>query len=230
MSEKLPLVGEISPIGLMFHGIGVPARDLEPGEERYWISVELFEEILDLVRDRKNVAISFDDGNASDVEIALDALRRRDMRAMFFPIADRLGKPGSLDSDGLRALRSEGMLIGSHGMRHMLWKKMSAADIEAEFVLARDMIQDSAGAVIDTVACPFGGYDRRSLAALERLGYRRVFTSDHARSVTEAWLQPRYTVEKHTDTMSKVKTVLNTEPKLLTHLVDVARITGKRLR
>ena len=43
--------------------------------------------------------ISFDDGNASDLEIGLPALLERGLTATFFVLAGRLGRPGSLDAD-----------------------------------------------------------------------------------------------------------------------------------
>ena len=29
-------------VNVCFHGIGTPDRELEPGEDKYWISTELF--------------------------------------------------------------------------------------------------------------------------------------------------------------------------------------------
>ena len=50
--------------------------------------------------------ISFDDGNASDLDIALGALLERGLVGSFFVVAGRIGSRGSLDSDGLRELES----------------------------------------------------------------------------------------------------------------------------
>ncbi|MEX0746107.1 MAG: hypothetical protein WD118_10945, partial [Phycisphaeraceae bacterium] len=64
-----------------FHGIGAVSRPLDPGEDTVWITAEQFEEILDVLQGRPNVYLTFDDGNHSDVEIALPALKRRSMTA-----------------------------------------------------------------------------------------------------------------------------------------------------
>ena len=68
---------------LCFHGVGVCMQEREPGEARYWVSVPAFLRILDLVLDRPNVSISFDDGNRSDVDIAYPALKERNLGATF---------------------------------------------------------------------------------------------------------------------------------------------------
>ena len=75
--------------GICFHGIGTPERTLEPGEDRYWVAIDEFLAMLDAIAAAPGVRISFDDGNASDIEIALGGLRERDLSASFFVLAGR---------------------------------------------------------------------------------------------------------------------------------------------
>jgi peptidoglycan/xylan/chitin deacetylase (PgdA/CDA1 family) len=91
-------------INLTFHGIGRTERNLEPGEELLWLDEEEFASALDAIVGRGDVRITFDDGNASDVEHALPQLRQRGLTATFFVVAGRLGAPGFLDATGIRAL------------------------------------------------------------------------------------------------------------------------------
>ena len=64
-----PLIREMDrAINLTFHGVGEPQRRLDPGEADVWVSRERFLSILDSVTDRADVRITFDDGNASDVD------------------------------------------------------------------------------------------------------------------------------------------------------------------
>lgn len=179
---------------ICFHGIGTPNRQLEPGESKYWVGVEQFEEILGYLATAPNVRLSFDDGNASDAEIALAALSTRGLRATFFPVAARIGRTGSIDRDGLRALVRNGMDVGSHGMQHRSWRRLTDADLDEELVQARALIAEEAGVAVETAACPLGEYDRRVLARLRKLGYARVFTSDRCAARPASWLQPRYSV------------------------------------
>jgi peptidoglycan/xylan/chitin deacetylase (PgdA/CDA1 family) len=179
---------------ICFHGIGTPDRELEPGEGTYWITRDQFEEILDYLAKRPSVRLSFDDGNASDVTIALPALARRGLRAAFFPVACRIGRTGSINRDGLRELVRHGMEIGSHGMHHQSWRRLPDAELDEELVRARAVIAEESGLAVDTAACPLGEYDRRVLARLRRLGYSRVFTSDRSTARPGSWLQPRYSV------------------------------------
>ena len=107
---------------LNFHGIGSCERPLEAGEEPVWISAQAFRSIVDHFSDKADFCFTFDDGNKSDVEIALPILLQRRARAKFFVLAGRVGSPGFLDSTDLRTLIDAGMEIGLHGFDHVSWR------------------------------------------------------------------------------------------------------------
>jgi peptidoglycan/xylan/chitin deacetylase (PgdA/CDA1 family) len=191
-------------VNICFHGIGTPRRTLEPGEDRYWVSRDQFHAVLDQVATWPSVRISFDDGNASDAEIGLPALKDRGLRADFFVVAGRLGTAGSLAEDDVRVLARHGMAIGTHGLRHRSWRGMDARTTHDELVSARDRLAEAAGTTVDTAACPRGQYDRRVLRDLRRLGYTTVFSSDRLPARRGAWLQPRFSV-RHGDTPESLR-------------------------
>jgi peptidoglycan/xylan/chitin deacetylase (PgdA/CDA1 family) len=216
-------------VNICFHGIGVPGRELEPGEDQYWIPEAMFEEILDYVRRRPIVQLTFDDGNASDVAIALPALHARGLHAGFFPIAGRLGERGSVDGAGLRELLAHDMTVGTHGMRHISWRGLDAGDLDDELVAAREIITREMRRTVDTAACPFGSYDRHALRRLRALGYRRVFTSDRRHARSSSWLQARYSVHVGED-VSTVRSIVEGPRSVLTRAISAARTTVKRCR
>jgi len=186
-------------VNVCFHGIGEPQRQLEPGEDQFWVEPAQFEELVDAVAVRDDVVLSFDDGNASDVSRALPELRKRRLNASFFVVARRIGEPGSLARDDLRTLVAEGMTIGSHGSQHRAWPTLDETALHEELDDARTAIAEAAGTSVDTAACPLGAYDRRVLRRLRERDFARVYTVDRQAARPEAWLQPRYVVRR-TDT------------------------------
>jgi peptidoglycan/xylan/chitin deacetylase (PgdA/CDA1 family) len=196
-------------INICFHGIGRPGRDLEPGEDRYWVGEDTFLRILDEVADRPDVRVSFDDGNASDITTGLPALQERGLTATFFVLAGRLGSPGSLDEGEVRELHRRGMAVGSHGMHHRPWRRMSPGVSDEELVEARERIADAVGAPVLEAACPLGAYDRALLRRLRRLGYVRVHTSDRRHAREGAWLQPRFSARREDTAQSLRADVLS---------------------
>lgn len=205
---------------ISFHGIGtLDGAEREPGEHRYWITEAAFLKVLDECARHPQVRLSFDDGNASDVTVALPALLERGLVADFFPIADRIGTPGNVDQEGLQALVAAGMTVGTHGAGHRPWTSALTDHHEAELRSARERIAEATGRPVDTAACPFGAYDRRVLKALRTAGYRTVFTSDARPAHEGSWLQPRYSVE-HDDTPESVRTRMLTPRSATGRAVD----------
>lgn len=181
-------------MNLTFHGIGRPAGPVGKDEAAVWVTRERFLEMLDVLAPRDDVRITFDDGNASDIEQAVPALQRHGLTATFFVVAGRLGRRGYLGAGDVRALIDAGMQAGCHGLRHRPWRGLGDAELHEEVVGARRSLEEAIGAPVTRAACPFGAYDRRVLRALRRGGYRRVYTSDGGPARPDAWLQARTTV------------------------------------
>lgn len=215
---------------LNFHGL---YRDRVPGvpaaEAPYWVGVALFEDVLDRVRDRAGVGVTFDDANASDAELALPALRARGLRAEFFLLADRLDRPGYLSTAQVRELVGAGMGIGNHGFSHRDWRSLDDRELHRELCEARDQLEEAAGVPILRSACPFGGYDRRVLRALRRAGYERVYTSDGGATKPGAWLQPRNSL-RQSDDLSSVEALLRRRESRGGHLRRDLRVMLKTWR
>jgi peptidoglycan/xylan/chitin deacetylase (PgdA/CDA1 family) len=184
-------------INITFHGIGRPQRPLEEGESEVWVTRAQFLSMLDSVARRDGVRITFDDGNASDVEHAVDALRARGLTATFFVVAGRLGKPAFLDEAGVRELAAAGMDIGCHGMHHRPWRGLGDDDLREELVEAKQVLEAVVERPVTQAACPFGAYDRRVLRTLRRAGYEGVYTSDRGTARPGDWLQARTSVGPH---------------------------------
>lgn len=216
-------------INLTFHGTGPCGRVLDAGEERVWLGADELAAVLDTVNGRDDVRITFDDGNASDVEYALPALQARGLRATFFVVAGALGQPGFLDEDQVRALAAAGMGIGCHGMRHRPWRRLGERALREELVDARELLEGVVGGPVAEAACPFGSYDRRVLAELRACGYRRVYTSDRGSARPDAWLQTRNTLQRG-EAATLARDVLTGRPPVLRALTAPPRLMLKRWR
>lgn len=181
-------------VNICVHGIGSPGRQLEPGEDEYWVGEPQFADILDAVAELPSMRLSFDDGNRSDIEIAAPSLVKRGMTGTFNVLAGRLDQTGSLSSGDVRALAAQGMTVGSHGMHHVSWRSLAPAAARDELVTARRILEEVVGMPVDTVALPLGRYDRVVLRHLRSKGYTQVSTSDRRIASDHAWLQHRFSL------------------------------------
>jgi peptidoglycan/xylan/chitin deacetylase (PgdA/CDA1 family) len=216
-------------VNLTFHGIGPRPSGLTPSEAAVWLDGPRFEEILDAVAGRGDVALFFDDGNESDLDLALPALRARGLAATFGVVAGRLGDAGFLDPAGLAELVENGMTIASHGLAHRPWRGLGATELRAELEGSRLLLEEAAERPVTHAACPFGSYDRRVLHALRRAGYERVFTSDGGPARRDSWLQARTTVRRDHDDAA-LERILSGRSPARARVARSARLAVKRWR
>ncbi|MFD0582131.1 polysaccharide deacetylase family protein [Dactylosporangium darangshiense] len=193
------------------------------------MSVEQFERVLDAAVGRQDVRITFDDGNASDVEIGLPRLVERGLTAQFFVLAGEFGKPGRVDIDGVKALHAAGMSVGSHGWAHRDWRRITEEQAQEEIGDANRVIGEVTGTPVTAVAVPFGSYDRIVLGRLRKAGVRRVYTSDGGRAQDDQWLQARNSIRHDLDA-NWIEDVLNGRgsPKIIARQFAARNV--KRLR
>jgi peptidoglycan/xylan/chitin deacetylase (PgdA/CDA1 family) len=202
---------------------------LEVGEEEYWIDGALFESILDRVRSRKEVRITFDDSNESDFTVGMPALQARGMKATFFMVARRIGGPGYVLHDQLKGMVAAGMEIGSHGMRHRPWRGLAGGDLKEELVEAKECLERMSDRPMEEAACPWGSYDRRVLAALRNAGFKRVYTSDQGPASSNAWLQARTSIMRKHD-LAAIDRMIENRPGGIAGLWRSLKLTMKRWR
>lgn len=184
-------------INLTLHGVGQPPPHIAADDEEreVWVTPATLRRVLERARLHPHVTVTLDDGNASDFAIALPLLVELGLSAEFFVCAGRLDAPGYLALAEIREMDEAGMKIGSHGMDHVPWRRLSDAQLRREIVDARNVLEDGLGHPITRAACPFGAYDRRSLETLREAGFERVYTSDGGVANPREWLQPRNTIK-----------------------------------
>lgn len=127
--------------------------------------------------DGRRVMVTFDDGDASNAEVALPLLRERGMVAAFFITSDFIGQPGMLDEGGVRELAAAGMGIGSHGRSHAFLEDLDIAALDGELADSRARLEDLAGRRVDAIALPGGRGGGRERRAALAAGYRHLFGS-----------------------------------------------------
>lgn len=123
------------------------------------------------------LVISFDDGDASNIEVALPLLQARGMTAEFFITSGFVGRPGSMGAGDVRSLAAAGMGIGAHGRSHALLEDLDAATLDAELRDSKRELQDIVGREVDALALPGGRGGEREREAALALGYRHLLGS-----------------------------------------------------
>jgi len=118
---------------------------------------------------RPCVAITFDDGYAANLDKALPRLLDAGMPVTFFVTATNMlnGQPFAHDLEWgqtlrtisqreLRDLADSGVEIGSHGLTHADYSRLSEADLIHEITESKRILEDVIGRPVRSLAVPFG--------------------------------------------------------------------------
>ncbi len=141
----------------------------------------------------KPVLISVDDGYVDDVTRILPALQRYHMVATFFVITGRFTMPGFLNAAQVRRLDRAGMDIGDHTAHHVDLRLLTAAQLRAETLGSRRVMQRTLGHFAYAFAYPFGAEDDTVLAAVHAAGFTMAYTTagGSTESTSAPLLMPR---------------------------------------
>ena len=175
---------------LLLHGVHASAD--EPGADAWSVTWTRFRELLLLVQGSGRtpvtvgelsrrlagrepldglVAVSFDDGDASQLPAAAE-LAEAGVPSTVYVTVDFLGRQGMLDDAGLRALGGvPGVEVGSHAVHHVHLDVLRADVLEHELAESRRALEDRLGGEVRGIAYPHGSHDHRVMAAAAAAGY-----------------------------------------------------------
>lgn len=125
----------------------------------------------------RGVAITFDDGCATDLDVAAPLLREAGFSATVFVVSTWVGKPGFLSAVDLRALHDSGVEIGAHSRTHAYLPDLPPTELRAEIAGAKEELEQRLGASVDHFSCPGGRWIPEVAAVAREAGFRTVSTS-----------------------------------------------------
>jgi peptidoglycan/xylan/chitin deacetylase (PgdA/CDA1 family) len=143
----------------------------------------------------KAVALTFDDGYADNLHMALPVLKKYQAKATIYIVVDRhdrdwstykkahhnsgeLAREVKLTDPEIQELVASGLIeIGSHTLTHANLPKLNSADRKQEMELSRSMLQQLTGQTITSFAYPFGIYCSADVQAARDAGYKTAVTT-----------------------------------------------------
>lgn len=214
---------------LNFHGVGITPRNTPKHEIKYWLERNYFDWILDQVSGKKNIILTFDDGNDSDYTEALPALASRGLIGKFFICSERIDSPGFLSRKQIQTMANKGMQFGTHGTTHHSWRYLPAVQLSYEIRESCRSIKDITNHEVNEAAYPYGDYGSSSLHTLRKMGIKTVFTSDGAWWDGLSWIVPRFTISNRS-TRESLQKILSTPESIFKSSVYRIKQLGKRIR
>jgi peptidoglycan/xylan/chitin deacetylase (PgdA/CDA1 family) len=176
---------------LMFH-----ALTEQRVSERYTLALDDFASMMNKLRSEgrrgvsltqalqakcdntRDVAITFDDGHASNHDLALPVLLDLGFTATFFITTARIGSDDEwMTWRHLAALRESGMDLQAHGHTHRFLTELTRSDQDLELDRPRRLFEEKLGHTVEHLSFPGGRYTRYALRRAWQLGYRSACTS-----------------------------------------------------
>lgn len=112
---------------------------------------------LNLQREEKEIALTFDDGpHPYYTEQLLDGLKDRGVNVTFFVT----GEHAKLHPDIIKRMQEEGHLIGNHTYSHLQLTKNNRVKFQQELIDTNKVICDITGEVPSYVRPPYGSWDK----------------------------------------------------------------------
>jgi len=138
----------------------------------------------------RSLAVTFDDGYGHLARYLPLLMERFHFRPTIFVITGYIGRANSwdytyffrstphLDSKQIRELAENGAAIGSHSHRHRDLTACSPAELRAELVDSKKILEDIIGKEVISLSYPFGHFNRRVIEEARSAGYKYAFTMD----------------------------------------------------
>jgi peptidoglycan/xylan/chitin deacetylase (PgdA/CDA1 family) len=131
----------------------------------------------------KPVAITFDDGGLDGYTVAYPILREHGFVATFFVITGMVGKEGTMSWDQLREMHENGMVVGSHTVKHPDLTAVGDTRLRTELVDSSAAIEKEVGVAPSVLCYPSGAHDARVMTAARAAGYRVAVTTTFGKTL-----------------------------------------------
>lgn len=173
-----------------------------PGADIYKLDVTEFRGHLQIIGANaapESVLITLDDGGSGALQAAA-ILEESGYAGHFFVTTDRIGSPGFLTEDQIRALRRRGHFLGSHSCSHPpRMSRITPAEMDREWRDSIRALESILDEPVKTASVPGGFYSREVAASAARAGIETLFTSEpvtSVRSVDGCAVLGRFTVRR----------------------------------
>jgi peptidoglycan/xylan/chitin deacetylase (PgdA/CDA1 family) len=183
---------------LLYHGIVAPGTGSIPtGERKFWITKVQFIDQMQRIRSggyrvgplrdlwwpsgfaaqAPQLALTFDDGHATDYTVAFPLLCEFGLRADFFINTASVGAPGYLTWEQILEMHGAGMSFQSHSHQHVDLSHLPLATLHGQLGHSKQLIEDRLGAPVEFLSVPYGLVNKQVFEVALEEGFRAVCTS-----------------------------------------------------
>lgn len=146
---------------------------------------------------KRKVAVTFDDGLQDVYDIAYPFLKEKNVPFTVYVLAEFIDKEGYLTKEQLLEMAADPLVtIGSHGLHHNVFTKMSAEEKQKEVFLSKKILEDTIGQEVTNFAYSHGVYDRDALKLVREYDYAMSVAARPVNVITRIsrYILPRFNI------------------------------------
>ncbi|HMA34911.1 MAG TPA: polysaccharide deacetylase family protein [Chloroflexia bacterium] len=127
---------------------------------------------------RRPVILTFDDGYADFYTAAYPALAQHGFKATSFVITGKVGRPGYLTWDQMRAMQASGLVqFEAHTVDHVELAHVSLLKAQYELIASKQALESQLGTRVKYFCYPSGDYNAAVEALVTLDGYQAALTT-----------------------------------------------------
>lgn len=129
---------------------------------------------------KKPVMLTFDDGYEDNYKNLFPLLKKHNVPAVIFLVADKIGTPEYMTWDQIRKMKNSGLVqFGSHTCSHCRLRNLPDEEIARELVRSKQILEEQLGEPVTAFCYPFGsgGFDKRVRPQVFKAGYLFDFST-----------------------------------------------------
>lgn len=167
--------------------IGILLHDIECDEVSgfgttsslpYTLKLEELMFIKNVVKNREDVALTFDDGGVSIYYYYKDLIKIG-ITVYVFLVSSKIGKRGFLSIDQIHEMYNDGVIFGGHSVSHpMIFSSLNEKELNYEVKQCIDVLYSKLGIAVDTFSIPGGDYNYDFTDRMRSYGIKKIFVSD----------------------------------------------------
>ncbi len=169
---------------LTYHLIYNPIKEKPVGyDPTFSIEEEVFERNVLLIKaicdnrhfHNHHILLTFDDGFESDFEIAFPLLEKMNLKALFFLSQENINNENRWNQ--YKEMLKCGHSIGSHGMTHVPFTRLTEKELFWQFEESKKCIEDKTGSECIDFSFPYGAYNAFVIKIGRLAGYKYFYTT-----------------------------------------------------